>query len=173
MRRSLRAMHGFPRSVVGSPRTVLVLRRSISCAVLSLGLISPASAEMNVRSSSNEVRILSSTGGVAASYVSFFTQVQKSGKKVVIDGPCLSACTLVLSIVPRDRICVTRRAVLGFHAPTFVDRNGRSSHPREATRAVTAYYPAAVRTWLRQKGGLKRDFIYLQGGELAALYRRC
>ena len=40
-----------------------------------------------------------------------------SGEKVIIDGPCLSACTLVLSTVPSNRICVTKRAVLGFHAP--------------------------------------------------------
>ena len=34
----------------------------------------------------------------------------------MIDGACLSACTLVLGIVPRERICVTQRAMLGFHA---------------------------------------------------------
>jgi len=149
------------------------MRRFISCAVLSLGLISPAFAEMNVRASATEVRILSSTGGVAASYVNFFTQVRKSGKKVVIDGYCLSACTLVLNIVPRNQICVTRRAVLGFHAPRYVDRNGRITRTKRATRAVTASYPPAVRAWLRRKGGLKRDFVLLQGRELAALYRRC
>ena len=45
-----------------------------------------------------------------------FTAVRESGERVIIDGPCLSACTLVLGVVPKDRICVTPRAVFGFHA---------------------------------------------------------
>jgi hypothetical protein len=140
------------------------MRRLIFCVALSLVVIGPAFAD---------VRILSSAGGVAGSYLNFFAQVRKSGQRVVIDGPCLSACTLVLSTVPRSRICVTQRAVLGFHAPTLVDRSGRISHPRDATRAVAASYPAGVRAWLRRKGGLKQNFIYLRGRELTALYRRC
>lgn len=146
------------------------MRRFISYSALSLSLVTPALAD--IRSSSTEVRILSSSGGVAASYADFFGQVRKSGKKVVIDGPCGSACTLVLNIVPRNRICVTRRAVLGFHAPAYVDRNGRVTRTTAATRAVTASYPPAVRAWIKRKGGLKRDFIYLRGRELAALYPR-
>jgi hypothetical protein len=39
-----------------------------------------------------------------------------TGEQIVIDGTCSSACTLVLGIVPHDRICVTSNAVLGFHA---------------------------------------------------------
>jgi hypothetical protein len=147
--------------------------RLIFFIALSLVIVSPGFAEMGILSRSGEVRIRSSAGGVAESYWNYFTQVQKSGQRVVIDGPCLSACTLVLSTVPRNRICVTQRAVLGFHAPTFVDRSGRVSHPRDATRAVTAGYPAGVQAWLRRKGGLKKNFIYLKGRELTALYRRC
>ena len=30
--------------------------------------------------------------------------MRASGERIVIDGPCLSACTLVVSMVPRDRI---------------------------------------------------------------------
>src|SRR5262245_48905704 len=63
-----------------------------------------------------EVRILSSPGGQVGPFLELFEKVRESGERVVIDGPCLSACTLVLMTVPGDRICVTRRAVLGFHA---------------------------------------------------------
>jgi ClpP class serine protease len=63
-----------------------------------------------------EVRILDSPGGQVGPFLDLFEQVRASGERVVIDGPCLSACTLVLSLVPNDRICVTRRAILGFHA---------------------------------------------------------
>ena len=63
-----------------------------------------------------EVRIFGSMGGRVGPFIDLFDEVRASGQRVVIDGPCMSACTLVLSVVPNDRICVTRRAVLGFHA---------------------------------------------------------
>ena len=37
-------------------------------------------------------------------------ELRKSGQRVVIDGTCASACTLVLGVIPHDRICVTSRA---------------------------------------------------------------
>ena len=42
-----------------------------------------------------EVRILSSSGGEVSGYLRFFSVLRRSGERVVIDGPCLSACTLV------------------------------------------------------------------------------
>ena len=61
-------------------------------------------------------RISYDKGGKIGPYLDAFLNLRKSGEKVIIDGPCLSACTIVLGIVPHDRICVTRRAQLGFHA---------------------------------------------------------
>ena len=51
-----------------------------------------------------DVRIVSSLGGSVGSYLSFFSRVRQSGERVIIDGPCLSACTLVLSTIPRSRV---------------------------------------------------------------------
>jgi ClpP class serine protease len=82
-------------------------RSALLAIVLGALAASPASAE---------VRILASPGGEVGPFLDLFERVRASGEIVVIDGPCLSACTLVLSTVPNDRICVTRRAVLGFHA---------------------------------------------------------
>ncbi len=121
----------------------------------------------------SEVRILSSGGGSVGEYLNFFAKVRQSGERVVIDGPCLSACTLVLSAVPRKRICVTSRAVLGFHAPYLVDAKGRKTRSREITKTVTAAYPANVRAWIKRNGGLTQKTILLRGRELAALYPRC
>jgi hypothetical protein len=56
----------------------------------------------------DEVRILSSPGGQVGPFLDLFEGVRMTGDRVVIDGPCMSACTLVLSVVPNDRICVTR-----------------------------------------------------------------
>jgi hypothetical protein len=125
------------------------------------------------QSATAEIRILSSTGGTVGSYLEFFARVKRSGERVVIDGPCLSACTLVLSTIPRKRICVTSRAVLGFHAPYLVDKNGRTVRSRDMTRAVNATYPAGVRAWISRHGGLSQKVILLKGRELTALYPRC
>ena len=121
-----------------------------------------------------DFRILSSSGGEVGSFLGVFARVRQSGDRVIIDGPCLSACTLVLSTIPKNRICVTRRAVLGFHAPKYVDpRSGRMSRSPQATRIVTQSYPAGVRAWIKKRGGLTGKLIYLRGRELGSLYRRC
>ena len=120
-----------------------------------------------------EVRILASPGGQVGSFLDLFARVRASGERVVIDGPCLSACTLVLSVVPDDRICVTRRAVLGFHAARSIDQGGRSYAEPEASDLVLATYPAPVRGWIRRRGGLSSRLLLLRGRELAAIYPSC
>ncbi len=120
-----------------------------------------------------EVRILASPGGEVGPFLDLFERVRASGERVVIDGPCLSACTLVLSMVPNDRICVTRRAILGFHAARSVDPRGRMYAEPEASELVLEAYPFAVRGWIRHRGGLSSRLLLLRGRELAAIYPSC
>jgi hypothetical protein len=139
--------------------------KAILLAAVLHGLVSPPARA--------EIRILSSPGGQVGAFLDLFARVRASGERVVIDGPCLSACTLVLSMVPDDRICVTRRAVLGFHGARSVDRRGRSSAEPEASELVLATYPAPVRSWIRRRGGLNSRLLLLRGRELAAIYPSC
>ena len=120
-----------------------------------------------------EIRILSSPGGQVGPFLDMFDKVRASGERVVIDGPCLSACTLVLSVVPNERICVTRRAVLGFHAARSMDRRGRLHGEPEASEEVLQTYPAPIQDWIRRRGGLTSRLLLLRGRELAAIYRSC
>ena len=120
-----------------------------------------------------EIRILASPGGQVGPFLDLFDRVRQSGERVVIDGPCLSACTLVLMTIPEERICVTRRAVLGFHAARSIDRRGRMYAEPEASRAVQEAYPAPVRDWIARRGGLTSRLLLLRGRELAAIYPRC
>lgn len=138
--------------------------RAILVAFALCAALAPARAE---------VRILSSPGGQVGPFLDLFDRVRESGERVVIDGPCLSACTLVLSTVPNDRICVTRRAVLGFHAARSIDRRGRLYAEPKASRAVLDAYPAPVRGWITRRGGLTSRLLLLRGRELAAIYPRC
>jgi hypothetical protein len=141
-----------------------VVIKAVVVAAAICAAISPTRAE---------VRILASPGGQVGPFLDLFERVRKSGERVVIDGPCLSACTLVLSIVPDNRICVTRRAVLGFHAARSIDRRGRLYAEPEASREVLAAYPAPVRGWISSRGGLTSRLLLLRGRELAAIYPRC
>jgi hypothetical protein len=123
---------------------------------------------------SAEVRITNDPGGEVSSYVQKFQALRASGERIVIDGPCLSACTLLTGIIPRDRVCVTSRAELGFHAASYYDDASRSLVPtREGSRVVMQLYPAAVRAWIARRGGLTPTLKMLRGRELAALYRTC
>jgi hypothetical protein len=133
-------------------------------AIALLTFASPAHAE---------VRILASPGGAVGPFLELFERVRASGERVVIDGPCLSACTLVLSTVPTDRICVTRRAVLGFHAARSIDRRGRMYAEPGASQVVLEAYPAPVRGWISRHGGLTSHLLLLRGRDLAAIYPRC
>ncbi|HEX8828864.1 MAG TPA: hypothetical protein VF778_12195 [Xanthobacteraceae bacterium] len=141
------------------------MRRALCAALVLVVCLTPAFAD---------VRIEASTGGVVSNFLEVFRLLRHSGQRVVIDGPCYSACTLVLSAIPRNRICVTRRAVLGFHAPKLVDEYGQEyPAPEATTRVVTATYPVAIRNWIKRHGGLTDRPIFLRGRELTALYRLC
>ena len=62
------------------------------------------------------MRIAEDRGGQIGQYLQAFNTLRSSGERVIVDGNCLSACTLVLGLVPRERICATQRARFGFHA---------------------------------------------------------
>jgi hypothetical protein len=136
-------------------------------------LLAAAVLALVPRPAASEVRILASPGGAVGPYLELFDKVRASGERVVIDGPCFSACTLVLSVVPGDRICVTRRAVLGFHAAWSRDGRGRTRREPEVSRLVLSAYPSAVRRWIARRGGLSSRILVLRGRELAAMYPRC
>jgi hypothetical protein len=119
------------------------------------------------------VRITEDRGGNIGEYWSRFNALRDTKEQVIIDGICSSACTMVLGIVPRDRICVTDKATLGFHAAYRPGFLGSRVVNEPATRTLMGIYPDAIRQWLARNGGLGSETIYLFGPELFALYRKC
>jgi hypothetical protein len=143
-------------------------------AALASVVVAVVACTMASSVASAEVRIVGDPGGEVASYLRKYQDVRDSGQQVVIDGPCLSACTLLTALVPKSRICVTSRAVLGFHAASYYDDASRSLVPtREGSRLVMRLYPAQIRNWIMSHGGLRPNLIELRGRELAAMYRSC
>src|SRR5215468_1374964 len=135
-------------------------------AILRAIRLAAMTCALAVAPARGEVRILQSPGGQVGPFIDLFEQVRNSGERVVIDGPCLSACTLVLSMVPEGRICVTRRAILGFHAARRLDERGQLFAAPSETRILAATYPARVRDWIEHNGGLTEKPIFLRSRQL-------
>jgi hypothetical protein len=119
------------------------------------------------------VRIADDRGGRIGTYVDRYQGMRSSGETVIIDGLCASACTIVLGAIPRDKICVTSHATLGFHAAWDFGPGGRAITNPEATQMLYSMYPSQVRRWIARRGGLTPHMIFLRGRELQGMYRPC
>jgi hypothetical protein len=119
------------------------------------------------------IRIAEDRGGKIGTYIDRYQGLRSSGETVIIDGLCASACTMVLGAVPRERICVTSQAVLGFHAAWDTGAVGRAITNPGATQMLYSLYPSSVRRWIAARGGLKSQMIFLRGKELMSMYRPC
>jgi hypothetical protein len=128
---------------------------------------------LGVTSASATMRIAEDRGGQIGQYLQAFASLRSSGENVVIDGSCLSACTLVLGLVPRERICATERARFGFHAAWMPDQDGRPVTSTVGTQALWNIYPAPVRRWISRHGGLSRKMIFMQGRALNGIVASC
>jgi hypothetical protein len=135
-------------------------------------LLSAFLAMSGIHASSATVRILDDRGGRIGQYLDKFNAIRASGQNVVIDGECVSACTMVLGIVPEDKICVTSRASLGFHNAYNLKAGARVTNA-EATELLYSSYSAPVKKWITAHGGLGPRMVVLRGKELQSMYRPC
>jgi hypothetical protein len=138
------------------------------------GLVLGAAAlALSITSATAMMRIADDRGCQIGPYLQALATVRSSGERVVVDGNCLSACTLVLGLVPRERICATHRARFGFHAAWMPDRDGRPVTSTSGTQALWNIYPASVRQWISRHGGLSREMIFMQGQDLNGIVASC
>ena len=136
-------------------------------------LLCAAVAALWTTSASAQMRITRDVGGIIDNYVERYVALRGTGERVMIDGLCLSACTLVVGLLPPDRVCATKKAMLGFHAawsPTAA--GGRILVPSQ-TKRMLKIYPAALRGWIAKNGGLKSQMIFLRGRQLNSVVRAC
>lgn len=128
------------------------------------------------------LRITFDGGGPVVQYIERFNEIRLAGGRVVIDGLCISACTMVTGLMPADRLCVTPFAQLAFHSAATVNPfSGDRAHSSEGTRIVWHIYPEPVRKLLLTKewnGDDKTrndhpDLIYVAGDELRTIVRPC
>jgi hypothetical protein len=132
--------------------------KPLALLLLSFLAATPARADLH---------ITRDHGGYVEEYKAKYKRIRDRGERVIIDGICNSACTLVFGIVPMNRICVTPRASLGFHQ-AYYDKAftfGIKVTSIEGTSELMDYYPDTVKDWIRRNGGLTTEMKKIRNGE--------
>lgn len=136
-------------------------------ALLLLMTAAPAAAATKV--------IKNDRGGVIVKYIDRYKRDAELGTKFKILGNCASACTMITGIIPRDRVCVSEKATLGFHSG-YVPVLFWAWHSKDATQVMWSYYPLDVQAslvaakWNGAIGQRQRAMIYFKG---SAFYPLC
>jgi hypothetical protein len=139
-------------------------------------LLAAIALVLSTSAASAEYRITRDHGGLVEDYKAKYAQIRDSGERVVIDGVCNSACTLVLGIVPLNRICATPKASLGFHQ-AYYDKAwtfGFKIISDTGTADLMSYYPKPVKDWINRNGGLTPEMKRVKNGpDLWAMIDPC
>ena len=166
---SILKLKAVPQIVGSKGKRAVRLSTSISALLIlvSIGTLT------GVNSAWATIRIQDDPGGRIDKYLQKFAKLRNSHEHIIVDGTCNSACTLLLGTIPRSRICMTKRASLGFHAAWVFDDDGNPVQSQSWTSVLWRNYPPMIRDWIMRNGGLTRRMIFLRGNELNAMYPLC
>ena len=129
----------------------------LALLLLSLTSATPARADLH---------ITRDHGGYVTEYKAKYERIRARKERVIIDGICNSACTLVFGIVPLNKVCVTPRASVGFHQ-AYYDKAftfGIKVTSAEGTSDLMSYYPQTVKDWIQRNGGLTTEMKKIKNG---------
>lgn len=147
---------------VPNPLVDEVLRR-VEAAEKGSGATAPQAPAMTV---------WYSFGGRLDEFVEKYYEWRQAGVRVRVEGFCISACTFILGIIPRDRVCVSDQAIFGFHSAWSPGPDGRPKYSAEGTNLIWNLYPKFVRdilTKLGWDGGEHPSVLYVKGTEFYPL----
>lgn len=140
--------------------------RSALCSIaISAFLAAPAHAT---------TVITGNGGGVVED---FWVEIQSHamrGEKIVVDGPCMSACTLTLVLADKGLMCATPRAIFSFHR-AYSGKPGTKAYEDDGgwTDVMMAQLPKPVSAWLSDHGGITHAWKTLAGDEMTARVPVC
>ncbi len=95
---------------------------------------------------------IADNGGPVLTYALRAAEARESGKAFVIPSPCMSACTLYLSI---PKACIRPGTYFVFHAAYGASPGAN----RFATQYLMASYPPGVQDWIKARGGLSKRLL--------------
>lgn len=129
---------------------------------------------------STKVVLYDEPGGLLGEHLQRFQGIALTGKQVEVRGACVSACTVVVSVVRRENICFGEDASLKFHWASYGINSPDVGKPNyDATLGIYERYPADIRAWIDAKGGIEMmpkgsKLWVLEAPELWKMgYRRC
>jgi hypothetical protein len=144
--------------------------------ITSLALLSVSVSVLVAMPARADLHIRRDQGGLVEEYKTKYKRIRDRKERVIIDGICNSACTLVFGIVPMNKICVTPKASVGFHL-AYYDKAytfGMKVNSAEGTSDLMSYYPDTVKDWIRRNGGLTNEMKKIKnGGELWKIVDPC
>ena len=147
----------------------MLLRKFMLAALVSASILSPKPSLADDRT----IYISHDPGGDLGLYQVKAQVAREMNLKVVIDGVCASACTLLIGL-PSSQVCVTDRARLHFHKARLKRQiaNGRNIL-RKANHMMLASYPAGVQNWIQRNGGLTDRMLRMDSADVLRFFRRC
>jgi hypothetical protein len=91
-------------------------------------------------------------GGFIEYFVHKYEVIRASGDQVIVAGPCLSSCTMMLGIIPDSKICATPHGLFGFHSGMEMLPGQQRRYSSFWTQVMWRGYPERVRNLLRSRG---------------------
>ncbi len=112
-------------------------------------------------------------GGDLANYLGAAREALREHTQIVINGWCVSACSLVADKV-RPHVCITSNAQFGFHKTwdLVIRRDGEEFYaPGRHNKLI---YTRALQRWIEKKGGEPRTgLLTMSNEEAGAFWPRC
>lgn len=97
----------------------------------------------------NHMIVRSDMGGSLSEREVEIASLRYTGKRVVIDGTCASACTMYLGL---QNACLTPRAQLLFHGPRSATSTKYTDEIFDRMSAqVAKYYPVGIADWFMKE----------------------
>jgi hypothetical protein len=114
--------------------------------------------------------ITKNLGGSIIEHYDMFTAWRMRGDKVRVEGLCISACTMVLGLIPAPHVCASTFASFGFHSAYAKTSMGRVP-VKDGSSIMWQTYPELVREALKKAGWKdpaepQMDLIFIKGTDL-------
>lgn len=111
-------------------------------------------------------------GGEVSSFKAAAREAKRTGRRVVINGPCLSACAIFADDA-RSQVCITSKARFGFHKGFVVDQPMAGGHYRLVKRFTPSHSPD-IANWVKKNGGYpSRGFNIMRASAAGTIWHHC
>ena len=148
------------------------MKKVILASALALSVLTPA----NAHDTETTRHVIHDGGGSVHVYELNLKVYNMMGTNVIIDGPCMSACTMYLGVA-ESQICATDQGEFWFHSAFVLASDKRNTQPlvvkaivKRANKRLMNTYPQNVKNWFAKNGGLTSDWVRIKANKLV---RKC